>query len=288
MGWHAYLHPTSLRHFDAVVDSISLWDLFAALAECPNLEILALHDILEKENTPPAPTGSIPLSNLRLLRLHRANVWQRRAPIIEIILSSLILPRLTALSLDMGKTSSPPSLCKDLLSRLTYLELEELTHTAVLGSLQATDLSRLRIFRLNTYRTYLGTLLFECPNLPIHQIDTLILCLPILELGQVTKWSSGLHGILTEACNTKLMPKLKSVVLEEGFDTFYGLYGSDLACDVLTSCFTPLADMFESRGVELLIRTEGIWEGDTPVRDFLGGIESYFLNTSSDTSVEVE
>jgi hypothetical protein len=69
------------------------------------------------------------------------------------------------------------------------------------------------------------------------------------------------------------MPKLKTVVLEEDFCTSYRFRSSDLGYDVLTSCFNPLVDMFESRGVEFLIRTEGIWEGDTPVRDFIEGIE---------------
>jgi hypothetical protein len=277
MGWHAYLHPASLRHFDVILDDIPSWDLFAALAQCPNLEVLALHEILETEKPPPAPTRSIPLSSLRLLRLVRALGGPPGAPIIERILSCLTLPRLTALSLDMCETSSPPSLCKDLLSRITYLELDELIPGVALGSLRATDLPRLRIFRLNLQWGSLGTLSSECPNVPIHQIDTLILFLPVLELDEVTEWSSGLHGILTDACNSKLMPKLKSVILEEGFDTFYRFRTSDLDYEVLTSCFSPLADMFDSRGVELLIRTEGIWEGDTPVRDFIDGIESYFL-----------
>jgi hypothetical protein len=277
MGWHAYLHPTSLRHFDVVLDDIPSWDLFAALAQYPNLEVLALHEILETENPPPAPTRSIPLLNLRLLRLVRGLDGPPDAPIIERILSSLTLPRLTALSLDMWETSSPPSLCKDLLSRLTYLELEELIPGITLGSLRATDLPRLRIFRANSRGDFLGTLSSECPNVPIHRIDTLVLCLPVLELDEVTEWSSGLHGTLTAACNSKLMPKLKSDILEEGSKTFYRFRSSDLGYEVLTLCFGPLADMFESRGVELLIRAYSIWEGDTPVRDFIDGIESYFL-----------
>jgi hypothetical protein len=276
MGWHAYLHPTSLRHFDVVLYDIPSWDLFAALAQCPNLEVLALHEIVETEKPPPAPTRSIPLLNLRLLRLVRALDGPPDAPIIERILSSLTLPRLTALSLDMWETSSPPSLCKDLLSRLTYLELDELIPGITLGSLRATDLPRLRAFRPNSHGDFLVTLLSECPNVPIHQIDTLILCLPVPELDGLTEWSSGLHGILTAACNSKLMPKLKSVILEEGSETFYRFRTSDLHYEVLTSCFSPLVDMFESRGVELFIRTDGIWEGDMPVRDFIDGIESYF------------
>jgi hypothetical protein len=277
MSWHEYLHPTSLRHFDVVLDDIPSWDLFAALAQCPNLEVLALHEILETENPPPAPTRSIPLLNLRVLRLVRGLHGPPDAPIIERILSSLTLPRLTALSLDMWKTLRPPSLCKDLLSRLTYLELDELIPGITLGSLRATDLPRLRIFRANSHGNFLGTLLSECPNVPVHQIDTLILCLPVLKLDKVTEWSSGLHGILTAACNSKLMPKLKSVILEERSKTFAMIRSSDLGYEVLTLCFNPLADMFESRGVELLIRTYGIWEGDMPVHDFIDGIESYFL-----------
>jgi hypothetical protein len=284
MGWHAYLHPTSLRHFDVVLNDIPSWDLFAALAQCPNLELLALHDVLEKEKPLPAPARSIPLSRLRLLRLARGFDPRPYAPTIEIILSSLSLPRLTALSLDMWETSSPLSLCKDLLSRLTYLDLEELPPRISLGSLRATDFPRLCIFRLNTYGDFRGTLLSECPNLPIHQIDTLILCLPILESDEVTEWISGLHGILTEARDSKLMPKLTRVILEEDRHTFHTFRRSDLDYEVLTACFNPLADMFESRGVELLIRTDGIWEGDTPVRDFIEGIEGYFLDPSSDTS----
>jgi hypothetical protein len=277
MGWHAYLHPTSLRHFDVILEDIPSWDLFAALAQCPNLEVLALHEILETEKPPPAPTRSIPLLNLRVLRLVRGLHGPPDAPVIERILSSLTLPRLTALSLDMWKTLRPPSLCKDLLSCITYLELEELIPGITLGSLRATDLPRLRIFRANSNGNFLGTLSSECPNVPIHQIDTLILCLRVLELDEVTEWSSGLHGILTAACNSKLMPKLKSVILEERSKTFAMIRSSDLGYEVLTLCFNTLADMFESRGVELLIRTYGIWEGDTPVRDFIDGIESYFL-----------
>jgi hypothetical protein len=217
-----YLHLTSLRHFDALLDDTPSWDLFTALAQCPNLEVLALHNILAGEDLPPAPTEAIALSSLRLLRLARGSDRQPDAPIIERILSSLSLPRLTALSLDMYDTWSPPSLSKDLLSRLTYLGLEELTNGIVLGSLRATDLPYLRIFQLNSYGYFRGTLLSECPNLPIHQIDTLILGLPVLELDEVTQWSSSLHDILTEACNSKLMPKLKNVILEEGSDTFIG------------------------------------------------------------------
>jgi hypothetical protein len=272
MGWHAYVRLTPLRHFDAVVYNIPLWDLFAALEQCPNLEILALHSITEKEKPPPPLTRSIPLPSLRLLRLHRADDWQPCAPIIERILSSLTLPCLTALSLYMTDTSSPLSLRKDLLSRLTYLGLgmDEFGHSPVLGSLQAIDLPRLRIFRLNTHWNSLGRLLSECPNLPIHQIDTLILSLPILG-RYLAEWSTSLDGTLIEACDSQLMPGLKCVILEEGYATFAGFLRFERGYEFLASCFSSLADVFESRGVELLIRNDGIWEGDRPIRDFLDG-----------------
>jgi hypothetical protein len=277
MGWHAYLHPTSLRHVDAVVDDIPLLDLFAALAQCPNLEVLALHRIKEEAKPSPGPSRSIPLSSLRLLQLHRAHEWKPCAPIIERILSSLTLPCLTALSLWMTDASSPLSLSKDLLSRLTYLGLGGFTEATVLGPLQATDLPRLRIFRLKTYGTSLGPLLSKCPNLPIHQIDTLILPFPILESRHVTKWTSILDGTLTEACNSQVMPRLKCLILEEGFPPYAELFRSEEGYEVLTSYFSSLADAFELRGVELLIRSDGIWKGDTPIRVFVGGIESDFL-----------
>jgi hypothetical protein len=280
MGWNTYLHPTSLRHFDVVVYGMPFWDLFAALAQCPNLEILALHRIFGKVNPPPAPNRSIPLPSLRLLRLDFASDWQPCAPIIERILSCLALPCLTGLALYMTDTSSPLSLRKDLLSRLTYLGLglEKFTHAPVLGSLQATDLPRLRIFRLNSNGNSRGRLLSECPNLPINQIDTLILCLPILDFGELTEWSSSFEGTLTEACSSQLMPRLKCVILKEYLATFTRFLRSEGGYEVLTSCFSSLADVFESRGVELLIRHDGgIWEGDTPIRDFLDGIKRDFL-----------
>jgi hypothetical protein len=272
IGWHAYLHPTSLRLFDAIVDDIPLWDLFAALAQCPNLEILGLHEITEVEKPPPAPTRSIPFTSLRVLVLHRIDDGQPCAPIIERILSSLTLPCLTALSLFMADTSSPLSLRKDLLSRLTYLGLRAFPRGIVLDPLQATDLPRLRIFRLDTYITSLGELLSESPNFPIHQIDTLILSLPRLGGIQLTAWSSSLDGTLTEARNSELMPRLKCIILEEDFTVFTTLFKSEGDYEFITSYFSSLADVFESRGVELLVRNHGIWEGDTPIRDFFGGI----------------
>jgi hypothetical protein len=175
----------------------------------------------------------------------------------------------------MVDISSPLSLCKDLLSRLTYFGLEAYSQGVVLVPLQATDLSRLRIFRLSTSGTSLRRLLYEYPNLPIHQIDTLILSLPILELDEVTEWRSSHDDTLTEACNSQQMPRLKCVILEEGFTRYFRCEGG---YDILTPYFSSLADLFESLGVELLVRNNGIWEGDTPIRDFVGGIESDFLD----------
>jgi hypothetical protein len=280
MGWDAYLHPTSLRLFDAIVGDIPLCDHFAALAQCPNLEILVLRSITERVSPPPAPTSSILLPSLWLLRLHRAQDWEPCAPIIERILSSLTLPCLTSLSLSMVDTSSPLSLCKDLLSRLTYLELEAFHQCIVLGPLQATDLPRLRIFRLKANGESLGRPLSECPNLPLHQLDTLILSLPRLDLYQITEWSSSLDGAFTEACNSQLMPRLKSVILEEGFPTFTSFFRSEGGYEVLTSYFSSLADVFESRGVELLVRNNAIWKGDTRIRDYLSGIKSNSLDVA--------
>jgi hypothetical protein len=281
MGWHAYLHPKSIRHFDAEVDDIPLWDLFAALSQCPNLEILGLHRITENEKLPPAPTRSIPLPSLRLLQLYRSVARQPCAPIIERIISSLTLPCLTALSLRIFDPSTPLLLCMDLLSRLVYLGLEVFIHGPVLGSLQATDLPRLRIFRLKAHETSLGRLLSDCPNLPIHQIDMLILSLPILG-PYLDEWGSSLDSTLTEACNSQLMPRLKCVILEEDPTLFSRFLRSEQRYEFLISYFSSLADVFESRGVELLIRNNGIWEGDTPIRDFLGAFKSDYLDDPPD------
>lgn len=70
----------------------------------------------------PAPQ-SIILPGLQLLRLH-VGCGQDNILIIERILPILSLARLTALPLDLDRTSVAPSLCKDVLRPRTYLRLE--------------------------------------------------------------------------------------------------------------------------------------------------------------------
>jgi hypothetical protein len=286
MGWDGYLLPTSLRHFDAAVGALPLSNLLAALAQLPNLELLALYEINEEEDPPPpAPARSVVLPRLRLLRLACGVIDQDDTPIIERILSSLSLPRLTALSLEMSETSPAPSLCKELLSRLTYFQLEEFHQGTILGSLQATDLPCLHIFHHDISSR--GTLLSNCPNLPIQQINILIVHLISLDLDRFpqldkfSQWRSSLHCVLTEARDSKLMPKLKCVILEGNYDMFYEFYQFHLTYDDLVSCFNPLADAFESRGVEFLLRTYDTLEGDIPIRDFVVQMKSPCLSSSS-------
>ena len=73
------------------------------------------------------------------------------------------------------------------------------------------------------------------------------------------------------------MPKLKRVILDERFSPFisprslYPSYGD------LVSCYSPLADAFESRGVELSVRhRDGIFDVDVPIRDFILKMKSRY------------
>jgi hypothetical protein len=280
MGWELYLLPTSLRHFDAAIDTVksSLSDLFdfAALAHFPNLEFLALHGMSEgRDAPPPVFARSIVLPRLRFLRLD----WHSIST-IEKILSSLSLPSLTALSLDIGGTLLAPTLRKDLLSRLTYLGLGRSFQGTLVGSFQATDLPRLHIFQLDMRLQFERTLLFECPNLPIQQIDILVLSLYHFEADEFPEWSSSLYGLLTEARDSKLTPKLKRVILKEKDEPFFWL---SLSYEDLISCFNSLVDAFESRGVEFLFRPNDIWEGDVSIRDFVAQMEIPLLSSYTRT-----
>ena len=78
------------------------------------------------------------------------------------------------------------------------------------------DLPSLCILQLDKSHIFHGSLLSEFLILPIPQIDTLILSLPVLYYVG-TNSLGGLHRLLTVARDSKsaLVPKLKRVVLEE-------------------------------------------------------------------------
>ena len=78
-----------------------------------------------------------------------------------------------------------------------------------------------------------------------------------------------MHCIITEARDpTTLMPKLKCVILEEVLLLRIVLEDLYPSYKDLVSCYGPLADVFESRGVELLLRMQARMRVvDVPVRD---------------------
>ena len=228
----------------------------------------------------PVPVGPFILPNLR--HFHLSSTSGRGGILtIERLLS---LPRLTSLSLELRGQSPAPSLCKDLMSGLTHLKLKGRGLLPYL--FQAMEFPLLHIFQFDGCRRPQGTLLSECPNLPIHQIDILILTLPGFRInrpqilyGPFHEWGASVHRILAEARDPTLMPKLKRVILKEGsspriaLDDLFPSYGD------LVSCYTPLADVFDSRGVELSVRTRDgkwDWEVDVPIRDFILQMESRF------------
>ena len=229
----------------------------------------------------PTPIGPIVLPNLR--HFHLKNRYNRDAILaIEEIFALLSLPCLTSLSLELRGTSSTPLRCKDVFSRLTYLRMKG---RSLLPSLfQVIEFPLLHIFQFDGERIPQGTLLFECPNLPIHQIDILILGLPgfgfdrpQFVLSRFDEWRTSVHCILTEARDPALMPKLKRVILEERFHPFIGPRDLYPSYGDLVSCYSPLADAFESRGVELSVRNRDIiFDVDVPIRDFILQMKSRF------------
>jgi len=231
-----------------------------------------------KDETPPAPVGPFILPNLRHFHL---NNWCDQ-DVIFTIGGTLSLPCLTSLSLELHERSSAPLPSKGLLRRVTYLKIK--------GRylFQAMEFPLLHIFQFDGDRNPQGTLLSECPNLPIQQIDILILALPRFSChfssGRFYEWCAGVHCILTEACDPALMPKLKRAILEERLTT--RIVPKDLYPSYrdLVSCYGPLADVFESRGVELSLRMQvGIRVMDVPVRDFILQMESCFPSSPSST-----
>jgi hypothetical protein len=254
---------------------VALWDAFSLLTSLRHLQVDAsyAHPNLEGE-TPPVPVGPFILPNLRHFHLSsRFHLDGILTP--ESILS---LPCLTSLSFEVKESSPAPLLCKDLLRRLTYLRLQGRSLLPYL--FQEMEFPLLRIFQFDGHRMPLGTLLSECPNLPIQQIDILILA--SLSGYVFHEWCAGLHCILTEARDPKLMPKLKHVILEERITGFIRPKDLYPTYEDLISCYGPLVDAFESRGVELSLRIwEGIWKVDVPVREFILQMESCLPSSST-------
>jgi len=95
-----------------------------------------------------------------------------------------------------------------------------------------------------------------------------------------------MHCIITEARDpTTLMPKLKCVILEEVLLLRIVLEDLYPSYKDLVSCYGPLADVFESRGVELLLRMHaGSNAGRGCARSrFILQMESCFPSSSSST-----
>ena len=257
------------------------WDACSLLTSLRLLQV-DVHYITDCPGAlpPPVPVGPFILPNLR--HFHLNSRFDRHG--ILTLERTLSLPRLTSLSLDLHAESPVPSLCKDLLRRLTHLKIKG---RALLPYLfQAMEFPLLHIFQFDGCQTPQGTLLSECPNLPIQQIDILILTLPAFGIthphilfSRFHEWWASVHCILTEARDPTLMPKLKRVILKEGStpriapNDLFPSYGD------LVSCYAPLADVFESRGVELSMRSRDgnwDWEVDVPIRDFILQTESRF------------
>ena len=134
------------------------------------------------------------------------------------MLSILSLPRLTVLLLASSRTPSTRSRFKDLLSRLTYLRLGG--SFPPIHSFRTVDFPHLQLFQLDRNRIFHGSPLSEFPNLPIQQIDILILSLLVwYDVGsgaeKFDEWSASLHRPPTEARESKCMPNLKRAILEE-------------------------------------------------------------------------
>jgi len=257
------------------------WDACSLLTSLRLLQVDVYYLTIRRGAQPPAvPVGPFILPNLRHFHL---NSRSDRHGILTLE-RTLNLPRLTSLSLELHSESPVPSLCKDLLRRLTHLKIKG---RALLPYLfQAMEFPLLHIFQFDGCQTPQGTLLSECPNLPIQQIDILILTLPAFGIthphilfSRFHEWWASVHCILTEARDPTLMPKLKRVILKEGStpriapNDLFPSYGD------LVSCYAPLADVFESRGVELSMRSRDgnwDWEVDVPIRDFILQTESRF------------
>jgi len=261
--WEPQILVNHVRIFDAAVHSLSQKYIIHVLSSLPNLEILHLSG-LEPGDEDSRHHGTLRLPFVHYLSLSFFTVQGIKywTP----LLSTADMPRLTSLSMDLGRASLPFSV--DVLERIT-------SFNTILG---ADSTLKPEIFRS---LTHLQLELVKQPfrhqqgHFPFHQLSHLTILYPDSLYDCVSQWKQTAEVIL--ALNWSEMPLLRVVELQWGQ---YGIYKSFRWRSGPESYFGGFLDYlelsahnFEQVGVQFQeVRTWDIYFVPTPMKDVIKSI----------------
>lgn len=232
--------PKTIRSFDADVCRVAIEDILGILRTLPHLEMLHLWD-LQRDPTPHPP---ICLTALRILSAW-VHEYNNNEPCSS-LLSTMQLPRLTALVSNVGVFDGGLSFPLDLWRRLEYFKPSHETY----NGLRSDYFHNLRHLSLTLSSVSLGAYLV---NFPFHQLECLTLQISPIHVSGKDRWKQSAELALDLPLNTTAMPKLKLLQLIFAYTGIYEYY-----CDHLRSVedkdrfilyFESLTASFERRGV---------------------------------------
>jgi hypothetical protein len=252
--------PKTIRSFDATVRGVPMKDVLSLLAMLSHLEMLHLWD-LEGDSISHAPTC---LSSLRILSVYPSDI-DACLP----VLSTMRLPRLTALATNVGKVDARRSFPLHVWQRLEYFKPGPWSS----GGLYSDYFHNLRHLHL------LGGpdgIQGELGHFPFHQLECLTLHATFTSLSSpnANQWQQTLEPLVVLPLDANVMPMLKLFQLgwiSAGIYAYYRDYlDSAKSRDQFIQYFEALVSKFEERGVLFVEAQEPwIWSGFELVHDIL-------------------
>jgi hypothetical protein len=259
--------PKNIRSLDATVTGVRTENILAILAILPHLEILHLFG-LQGDSIPHAP-ASLPALRILSMYVNGTESCLR-------VLSTMQLPRLTALSTNVGNVDACRSFPLDVWRQLEYFKPHHLCYSG----LRADHFHNLRHLHL-----FVGPDGIQActGHFPFHRLECLTLRTISVSLRETHKWQKAVGLLVVLPLDAKAMPKLKLFQLElaSGVGIGYSGMHERFLDDLGTSkgrrpfirYFTTLVTKFERRGV-LFAETrtynnQGNCPAFQPIRDVL-------------------
>lgn len=253
--------PKTIRSFDADVRRVAIEDIRRILRTLPHLEMLHLWD-LQRDPTPHPP---ICLPALRILSAW-VNEYSSDEPCFS-LLSTMQLPRLTALVSNVGMFDVGLSFPLDVWRRLEYFKPSHETHSG----LRSDYFHNLRHLSLTLS---LASLEAHLVYFPFHQLECLTFQTSPTYMNGTDRWEPNAELAMDLPLNARAMPKLKLLQLIFAYTGIYKYYCDDLKSaedkDRFISYFESLTASFERRGV-LFAETNDreVCPGFQPICDIL-------------------
>lgn len=244
--WWSRGLPKTIRSFDASVSDVPLKDILTLLETLPHLEVLHLYGV-PRNSTENAP---ICFPALRMLSIYFGDLFNDHTEFHLPILSTMQLPRLTALTTNESVVDVQRSFRLDVWRRLEYFKPVYLSYL----ELRPDYFPNLRRLHLVVY----GDSFERCLRcFPFHQLESLTFRVDPPSFRDT--WKGTIERVVGLPLDVKAMPRLNLFQLEWLSIGTYEGHNTSLNRDQFIQYVGTVVTSFAQRGVLFV-------QGDLPRR----------------------